>query len=231
MMYLTIFGILLMLFTAWVVSLAVPFLPLFPIIWASVGFLILAEFLFLWMVGMLISHRSIKGTPVTLSFLAFPGIYLLCSCAIVPFAFAFLTYTPLLLCHFSLLLVLTGLGFAMLGTADKSKAEAQIRNRKRFEIRQNAAALNRCVTTLQRLGKEYATEELILVAERMSYAPESNDSADCLACDTKIEELISQLEGCVSQYESGTVGQAGEIARLTGRLAAALDERKLILSK
>lgn len=231
MIYLSIFGALLMLFSVWVVSLTVPFLPAFPIVWSAVAFLLFAELLFLVMVGMMIAHRSIKGTPVTMSFLAFPALYVLCSCAIVPCAALFLTFTPLLLCHFSLLLLLMGIGFAMLGTADKNKAETQHRAVKRAEIRRTAAALSRCVSELQRKGKGCASEELCLVAERLQYAPESNDSADCMACDSEVESLIGELEKCVASYDTDRESKAAEVSALTAKLKAAVESRRLTLTK
>lgn len=231
MIYLFLFGLLLMAFTVWVVTLTIPFLPLFPIIWSAVGFLLLAEFIFLFMLGLVMARRSVKGTPVTLSFLVFPILYVLCSCAIVPWSFSFLTFTPLLLCHFSLILVLLGLGFAMIGAAGKNKADTQQRGVRRMEIRKKAAALQRCVSALQGMGKGCAPGALCLVAERMEYAPESDDSDDCRACDIQIDELIGSLEACVAAFSPDDEKKSAELAKVTASLQAALEQRRLALTK
>lgn len=227
---LAIFGICAMLFTAWVVSLFIPFLPLYPIAWTAVGFLLFAELLVLVTLGLVLGKRTLGHTPVTATFLLYPVLYVLFSIAIVPVAFTLHSFTYLFLAHFSGLLVLMGLAFAMIGVARQNREETQVQAEKRADIRSKATKLGLCVSRLGSLDKTYVTPELTLVAERLGYAPESSDSKECAVCDAQIDLLIEKIENCVGTFQNAPDEGKAKLASLVGELSRQLEYRKSTLN-
>lgn len=218
-----------MLFTVWVVSLFIPFLPLFPIVWTAVGFLLFAELLVLVTLGLILGKRTLGHTPVTATFLLYPVLYVLFSIAVVPVAFYLCTFTYLFLAHFAGLLVLMGLAFAMIGVARQDREETQIRKEKRAEIRSKATKLGLCVSRLGSMDKGYVTPELALAAERLSYAPESSDSRECAVCDAQIDLLIEKIENCVGTFQNNPDDAKAELSTLVDELSRQMDYRKSTL--
>lgn len=197
----------------------------------ALAFLLFAEAIFFGIMAYGLNKKKADQAPFVLAFLMIvPPAYILYSSLLVPISYFFSSNTPLLVCHFIVLLPMLGIFFVVHGLASQSSKEVAAVKASRISLGKLALKLSQCAGLIRESkmdGKSDIAESIELLAEKIKYAPDGND--DSKDSDEEIAQYISELTRLAREASDGEPEEATVkgIKKRVRYLQDAYDQRQL----